>query len=362
MKNSPIMKSGTVSKIDAVDLFCGAGGLSHGLIQAGINVQLGIDLDPACEYPFTQNNNADFLREDIQKIEPESVEPYFRGGNIRLLAGCAPCQTFSTYNQKANSSDSRWFLLEHFKRLITQMKPELVTMENVPGLRTKAVFNDFVSSLEKLGYHTPTVQIVNCADIGIPQTRNRLVLMASRYGQISPIRKQDSAWKTVREAIGGMDELQHGVASIRDPLHQAAQLTQANLDRIRKSTQDGTWRDWPEEMRADCHLKETGKSYPSVYGRMHWDKPSPAITTQFFGFGNGRFGHPDQDRAISLREGAILQSFPSDYQFVAPNQLIYRKIVGRLIGNAVPVKLGKEIGKTLLDHVKEHHGTSKSSY
>lgn len=136
-----------------------------------------------------------------------------------------------------------------------------------------------------------------------------------------------------------------------DPLHQTATLSPTNLLRIRASKPGGTWRDWDPELVATCHRKRSGKTYPSVYGRMSWDEPAPTVTTQFFGFGNGRFGHPEQDRAISLREGAILQSFPKNYRFVKPGEPIHFSILGRLIGNAVPVKLGEAIGRSLVAHV-----------
>jgi DNA (cytosine-5)-methyltransferase 1 len=142
---------------------------------------------------------------------------------------------------------------------------------------------------------------------------------------------------------GEVDEL--------DPIHQTADLSPLNLKRIRVSKPGGTWRDWPVEFVAKCHRKKTGKTYPGVYGRMSWDEPAPTITTQFFGFGNGRFGHPEQDRAISLREGAILQSFPCTYRFTPPDKPIYMKAIGRLVGNAVPVRLGEIIGRSFRHHL-----------
>ena len=125
------------------------------------------------------------------------------------------------------------------------------------------------------------------------------------------------------------------------------------MQRIKASRPGGSWRDWDEDLVADCHKKGSGKTYPSVYGRMSWDELAPTMTTQFYGFGNGRFGHPEQNRALSLREGAILQSFPRSYKFARKGEQIFRKTVGRLIGNAVPVKLGEAIGKSILRHIGE---------
>lgn len=343
---------GKKKKIYAIDLFCGAGGLTCGLEKAGVSVKLGIDIDPACEHPFSFNNKADFLLKSVSDVTAKELKAKYPQSGYRLLAGCAPCQTFSKYNQKADSKDKRWWLLEQFGRLVRQVKPDLVTMENVPGLVEQSVFVDFLATLEKLKYKVD-YKIVNCAEYGLPQQRNRLVLVASRLGEIkllSPNKNLEQS--TVEKAIRHLPLIKAGEVYSEDPMHQSARLTDLNLKRIRTSIPGGTWRDWSKGLRADCHKKKTGKTYPSVYGRMEWDKPAPTITTQFFGFGNGRFGHPEQDRAISLREGAIFQGFPEAYSFTKPGDPIHRKTIGRLIGNAVPVTLGEVIGKSVRKHVE----------
>lgn len=341
--------------VTAVDLFCGAGGLTRGLEKAGIHVRMGVDLDPACTYPYEANNSAKFLLKSIEDVTATEVLKALKGSRYRLVAGCAPCQPFSTYSQgKSDPSDDRWGLLMQFARLVDQTQPELVTMENVPGLKDQKIFTQFVRRLKKLGFAV-THQVVNCADYGLPQQRQRLVLLASRLGQIKfvgPTRKPER-YLTVREAIGDLPPIRAGESHSDDPLHQASVLSPTNLKRIKASRPGGTWRDWDDDLVANCHKKGTGKTYPGVYGRMSWDETAPTVTTQFFGFGNGRFGHPEQHRAISLREGAILQSFPKGYKFARSGEPIYRKTVGRLIGNAVPVKLGEAIGKSILKHVAE---------
>lgn len=351
-------KAASLHTISAVDLFCGAGGLTHGLEKSGIAVNLGIDIDPACEYPYSANNKARFLLKSVDDAEASELMAAYSGADLKLLAGCAPCQTFSSYNQKADSSDKRWWLLLQFSRLIKEVRPELVTMENVPGLADQNVFRKFVSDLEKRNYHID-YKIVNCAEYGLPQHRNRLVLLASQLGTINllPPKKFKRKTKTVKEAIGKLPSIKAGAIDPKDPLHQSSNLSETNYQRILVSKPGGTWRDWPEDLVADCHKKKSGKTYPSVYGRMRWDEPAPTITTQFFGFGNGRFGHPEQNRAISLREGAILQSFPKKYKFTAPGDPINKKVLGRLIGNAVPVKLGELIGKSILQHVAEYNAS-----
>lgn len=225
------------------------------------------------------------------------------------------------------------------------------SLENVPQVQKQDIFGQFVASLEEGGFEI-SHRVVDCTEYSVPQQRRRMVLLASRHGKIEMIpggcRDRPAV---VKDVIGGLPRLAAGAVCKTDPLHQASGLSPINLARIRASKPGGTWRDWPRKLVAGCHARSTGRGYASVYGRMTWDEPSPTMTTQFFGFGNGRFGHPEQDRGISLREGAILQSFPRKYKFVAPGQPIYFNIVGRLIGNAVPVKLGEAIGKSIVAHV-----------
>lgn len=346
--------------IRCVDLFCGVGGLSYGLQQAGINVIAGIDLDASCEYPYEKNNSGRFIAEDIAKLNSSTLTALFSGSQYTMLAGCAPCQPFSTYSHTAKPSKD-WALLYSFGRLVTECKPDFVTMENVPGIAKHKVYRDFLDTLRKEGYNIAVNEELFCPDYGIPQRRKRLVLLASKIGAISfPKQSYDKAkYVTVRNAIGHLPALSAGQSSPTDPLHVSAGLSPLNLQRIRASKPNGTWRNWPELLVAECHRKDSGATYPSVYGRMSWDAPSPTITTQFYGFGNGRFGHPDQDRAISLREGAILQTFPANYQFIKPDEPVQFSRLGRLIGNAVPVKLGEVAGRAIIDHALSHSAFPK---
>ncbi len=344
----------TSPSIKGVDLFCGAGGLTRGLEAAGVDVVLGIDVDPECAYPYEANNNATFVLKSVEDVSGAELTRAIKGRAIKLLAGCAPCQPFSRYQRgKSEPSDERWNLLNHFARLVKEMKPDLVTMENVPGLEREKVFAAFVRLLKRQGFHV-SYRVVNCMDYGVPQHRNRLVLLASKLGpiELAPPTTPGASAITVRKALKGLPKLKAGEAHAADPLHQACELSPLNLRRIRASKPGGSWRAWSPRLVADCHKRKSGKTYPSVYGRMSWDQPSPTMTTQYYGFGNGRFGHPQQDRAISLREGAILQSFPRTYKFVPKNKEITTRTIGRLIGNAVPVNLGKAIGRTLIKHVR----------
>lgn len=348
-----------IKNITAVDLFCGAGGLTHGLEKVGIDVVLGIDTEPACEYPYTTNNNAQFLLKSVEDINGKDLMKYYEAtSGFNLLAGCAPCQTFSAYNPNTPKSDKRWGLLGQFFRLIKESKPDLIAMENVPRLINQNIFKELVDNIQNLGYFVDYA-VINCADFGVPQTRRRLIMVASRIGVISLLTpKQFGAKpKTLRDAIANMSHLLAGERCSKDPLHRAAKLSDINMARMKASIPGGTWRDWPEDLIIDCHKKPSGQSYACVYGRMSWDQPASTITTQFYGFGNGRFGHPEQDRAISLREGAILQTFPLGYSFSKNEQDISRSTISRLIGNAVPVRLGEVIGKSLLRHLSSLDNT-----
>ncbi len=331
--------------IEAVDLFCGIGGLTAGLIKSGISVKAGYDIESACRFGYEYNNKATFVEKDVAEVTAEEINQWYSKGAVRLLAGCAPCQPFSTYNQgKDTTSDKKWPLLYHFSRLIEEVKPELVTMENVPDVTKHKVYHDFVERLESLGY-VVSASKVDCVQYGIPQTRKRHVLLASLIAEeISLIPPTHDEPVTVRDVIAGLPILDAGKQNESDPLHVCSRLSELNTQRMLASKPGGTWKDWPEELIAKCHLKDSGKSYGGVYARMEWDKPAPTMTTQCFGFGNGRFGHPSQNRAISLREAALFQTFDSDYKFVESDVLI--KSVGKMIGNAVPVRLGEIVGKS----------------
>ena len=339
-------------KIVGVDLFCGVGGLTHGLTRGGIDIKAGFDIDSNCKYPFEANNAATFVECDVANLTSEDIAPYLAGADVTLLAGCAPCQPFSTYSRSGRNSkyESQWPLVNAFGRLVKKLKPDLVTMENVPQLADHPVFDQFLTSLS--GYKKWWA-IVECTSIGVPQTRKRLVLLASRLGGIGlELRKEGTSIATVRQVIGSLPAIRAGESHPEDGLHMAPALSTLNLSRIKVSIPGGTWRDWPIELLASCHKKATGATYPSVYGRMEWDRPAPTITTQCFGYGNGRFGHPEQNRAISLREAAMLQTFPKTYAFSPEGTPVKFSRMGRLIGNAVPVRLGEVIAKSLVNHVR----------
>ena len=337
-----------------VDLFCGVGGLTCGFEKAGLTVVAGYDLDITCEYTYNNNNNAKFINKNIEEVEGKEIKRLLQEYDIKILAGCAPCQPFSRhqkdkYNRKKHKD---WKLLYQFARLVEEVKPQIVSMENVPELVNEQVFTDFLNVLEACSYNV-TYKIINAADYGVPQRRKRLLLLASSEKKIQLIEPTHKKKVTVREIIAGLSHVEAGKPNDADKLHVAASLSKMNLDRIRYSIPGGTWRDWPVELILNCHRKKTGQSYSSVYGRMRWDDVAPTITTQFIGYGTGRFGHPEQDRALTLREGAMLQTFPVNYSFVREGEKVVLKNIARHIGNAVPPRLGEVIGESIIKHYIE---------
>lgn len=333
---------------EVVDLFCGIGALSHGLMLSGFNIVAGYDIDARCKYAFEKNNKANFFTRDVAKLTAEEIQSHYTGTSPSVLAGCAPCQPFSTYKHRYDE-DPKWNLVTKFAELAVTIQPDIVTMENVPALlnfKNGSVFKEFCNQLESAGYFI-NWSVAKCEEFGIPQSRRRLVMVAAKSVKVGSLKPTHMKTPSVREAIGALRKIEAGQTDTLDSLHTSRSLTEINLRRIRASKPGGTWRDWPKSLRANCHRKPSGRTFSGVYARMAWDKPSPTMTTQCYSYGSGRFGHPEQDRAISLREAAIFQSFPRDYIFLPPEEKLSFTEVGRWIGNAVPVKLAEEIGNLL---------------
>lgn len=346
--------------VNAVDLFCGVGGLTYGVQSAGINVVAGYDIDQRSKFAYEHNNNAQFILKDVKDIDEMEINSlYPKNTQVKMLMGCAPCQPFSTYSHKYKNNENtvrKMDLLDYFGKQINFVKPDIVSMENVPQMVKERVFKKFLKTLEDNDYDID-FRVVYAPDYGVPQRRKRLLLLASKLGAISllpPIYDSEN-YLTLRDTIGSLPKLKAGEIDSKDPLHRSRKLSELNMMRIKQSKPGGTWRDWDEELLLDAYKKKSGQSFGSVYGRLEWDKPSNTITTQFTGLGNGRFGHPEQDRALSLREGAMLQTFPKDYLFTEPelggNYPIAQ--VALQIGNAVPPKLGEVIGESIMLHLEE---------
>lgn len=347
----------------AVDLFCGVGGLTHGLIGAGIRVVAGYDLDGSCRYAYEANNpGAVFHHRDILTVTAEEIAAHYPEGAVRVLVGCAPCQPYSSAAAKSKKGKSEkelsdeWAPLRKFLELVLEVRPEFVSMENVVRLATPGkfpVYAEFKRALEAAGY-TLYENKVYSPDYGIPQARRRLILMASLGGGAPLPDKSHTPenYLTVQDVLRHLPPLPNGGADADDPLHRVIKLREINMRRVEASRPGGSWTDWPEELRLACHRKATGSSYGSVYGRMDPDKPGPTMTTQFHNIGTGRFIHPWEDRGLSLREGAILQTFPPEYRFVEKPEGVSMTKQARQIGNAVPPMLGRVVGQAILNSLE----------
>jgi len=360
MPHSKRKQIASKSQCAVIDLFCGVGGMTHGFHLEDFNVIAGLDIDGDCRYAYEHNNpSSRFIKANVATYDPALITAlYPQDKPVHIMIGCAPCQPFSTNNSKRtkkDNTDDKWKLVGKFSEIIKATRPQIVSMENVPNLKSfdeGKILNAFLSNLKELGYHI-FCEVVPCAPYGVPQSRKRLVVLASLYSEISmlPGTLKEAEYPKVRNTIDHLARIPAGGESKDDPLHKARALEDINLQRIRVSTPGGTWETWETSLQADCHKKNSGSSYKGVYGRMEWDKLSPTITAQFYAYGSGRFGHPEQDRALSLREGALLQTFPPNYQFVATGTEITFDGVGTHIGNAVPVNLARAIAKSIAHHL-----------
>ena len=248
--------------------------------------------------------------------------------------------------------DIRSDLALHLLRIVRDVHPEFVVCENVAAFKRSRAHDRLVQGLWKIGYTVQT-QVLDAYDLGVPQHRLRFTLVASLIGQVEPwTHARINGPRTVREAIAGLPRVRAGKVCPSDRFHFAPRLSAVNLQRIRESKPGGTWKDWSEDLVCGCHRRGNGPKYPSVYGRMSWDNASPTITTQAYNYGSGRFGHPEQDRAITLREAAIIQGFPRSYVFVDPSQKVRVTQVGEMIGNAVPVPVARALAREVAAHIR----------
>ena len=344
--------------VKVFDFFAGCGGASRGFQEAGMEVVFALDSDLDARRTFQKNFPAARIEPgDIRDTSEDSVHELVVAARPDpvLFCGCAPCQPFSRQNTTLpeRDADDRVPLLLEFLRFIRRCKPDIVFVENVPGIQKPSPdtepFKEFLRGLKDAGYGKPDFDAVPLKRYGVPQGRRRLLLLASRHGRVELPAKThgpgtaNPEYVTVRECIGDLPPIAAGAEHSEIPNHRAAGLSTLNLERIRATPEGGGHRDWPKNLRLDCHLKFEG--YSDVYGRMSWDRPASGLTTRCISYSNGRFGHPDQDRAISVREAACLQTFPMDFQFAGSLSSMARQI-----GNAVPVKLTTVVGR----HVKRH--------
>lgn len=341
----------------AIDFFCGGGGLTKGLSEAGIRVLGGYDNCPDYRKTYEINNQCRFICSDIRFVEKSDVINDFpeltENTDDLLLTGCAPCQPFSP-QRRSKKEHADISLLTEFGRIVEEIQPDHIIVENVPGLRGKgeSILHSFLELLSH-NHYSYDFDIVNAKRFGVPQNRKRLVIIASRFFQPSipegSYGKDKLSYVTVKEAIKKYPPLEAGGSSKTIPNHKAAALSDLNMERIKATPHSGGDRRlWPKHLVLDCH-KNGYAGHTDVYGRMDWAKVSPTLTAKCYSLSNGRFGHPEQNRAISLREAAAIQTFPDDYVFYGNTMSI-----GKQIGNAVPVKLAEELARYVIRMSKNY--------
>lgn len=340
-----------VNTYKAIDFFCGGGGMTCGLRQAGIDVIAGVDFDENAKKTYEYNNPGSvFVHTDVKKLRSNYFEKNFdvkKNDDHLILVGCSPCQYYSIINTDHTKAELSKDLLMSFARFIEYYAPGYILVENVPGIVTNkdTILPKFLKKIEKLGYKHKE-EIVDMSQYGVPQSRRRFSLIATRLDGVElrmPVKSNDVL--TVADVLGernGFSRIAAGHKDKSEFQHTVAGLNNVSLQRMALTPHNGgnrlSWANRPD-LQLSCYI---GKDniFKDNYGRMWWNRPSPTITTKFFSISNGRFAHPDEDRAISIREGATLQSFPKDYVFKT------NSIAGaaRIIGNAVPCEYARRLG------------------
>ncbi len=355
----------------AIDLFAGAGGLTVGLRRAGFDVTSAVESDAHAVGIYRVNHAAvRAFEEDVRDLRGDS-DLFPRGRKaIALLAGCPPCQGFTSLTTKYRRRDSRNLLVMEMARLAAELRPAAIMMENVPKLANDNIYTTLRAQLKKLGY-LMSDSVLQVANYGVPQFRRRLVLLGGLGFDIELPMPTHSAsgkgglqrWRTVRDAIGHLDpdaptlaEAKAGAGVHAANWHVVRTLSAANRKRIRAARPGQTWPSIPESLRPRCH-KGNYRGFTNVYGRMEWDRPSPTITGGCTTFSKGRFGHPEVDRTISVREAALLQTFPEDYVLATP----YMEHACNVIGNALPCDFAEVVAKQCYNALQEN-GLSKEAY
>jgi len=335
-----------------IDFFSGCGGTSAGLRDAGMRIAAAVDFDAAAAATYRANfPDAEFHETDIRKLAPNAFDHLLEPGVPLVFSACAPCQPYSSMRPSGSKArpQERSLLLTLIP-FLDRLKPDVLIVENVPGLQKipgGSTWNRFLRYLDRAGYSTRW-EVIDCRDYGVPQRRKRLVLLASRHGQIDLPEATHGPdrlpYATVRDWIGDLPHIQAGETHPEDPIHRSGALGEMNLRRIMALSDGGSRSEWPDELWLDCHRRSKG--HQDSYGRMKYDDTAPVLTTKCTDITNGRYGHPTQNRAISAREAALLQTFPREFEFLGS-----LKSVTRQIGNAVPVLVSKAMGTHMARHL-----------
>ncbi|NPA87510.1 MAG: DNA cytosine methyltransferase [Epsilonproteobacteria bacterium] len=339
--------------LKAIDFFCSGGGMTNGMRQAGIDVIAGIDFDPDVKMTYEENNpGSKFILADVFELETKELQNKYglkKNDDKMVFIGCSPCQYWSIIRTNKEKSQKSKDLLKEFHRFVKYYNPGFVVVENVPGLERKSSesgLDDFVHDLEERGY-VVKYDIYNLNEYGVPQTRKRFSLIASRVVDKKIFPDKSKEKPVVKDFIGehnGFPKVKAGHTDNSQFMHTVSRLNDENLLAIKNTIPGG--------IPAKRRLKFKGSGFKDSYGRMEWGKPAPTITTKFFSLSNGRFGHPEEDRALSLREGATLQTFSKDYKFKAKS----KAAIARMIGNAVPPEFARRIGEAIVKSSKDTDG------
>jgi DNA (cytosine-5)-methyltransferase 1 len=339
------------AKWRAIDLFSGCGGLSAGLKRAGFKIVSAVEIDKLAASTYSKNHpEVHLIPRDIKDVKSSELMPK-KGGKIDLVAGCPPCQGFSRVrrqNRSQAADDPRNNLLAQFQRVVEELEPAAVFMENVPGIENDPRFDAFIDRLEAIGYEV-NWDILELSEFGVPQRRSRVVVLAGK-GFTIPMPRPRRCGRTVRTVIGDLPK----PAKSRNPLHnQITQHDERAMERIRAVPKNGgSRRAWPDHLRLKCHGDCDG--FQDVYGRMAWDEVAPTITGGCINASRGRFIHPVQNRAITLFEAALLQTFRHRYYF---NLEHGRYAAAEMIGNALPPHFADRVGRCIARALEKHrHG------
>ncbi|PWB50380.1 MAG: DNA (cytosine-5-)-methyltransferase [Candidatus Methanoperedenaceae archaeon] len=343
------------SNLIAIDFFCGAGGMTNGFRKAGIKIIAGIDIDGECKETYEKNNRgSNFILADIKKLSFEDFEKQTgikKNDDNLIFIGCSPCQYWTKIKTDRTKSKGSRHLLADFQKYVEEYNPGYIVIENVPGILTKeeSPLNDFLEFL-KINNYSHDKAIIDAYKYGVPQTRRRFLLIASRVNKYIKLPQPTTKISTVRDFISeakGFPELKAGTFDGTFKMHTVAGLSEINLLRLKMTKKNGGTRlSYVDDknLAVPCQYNKKN-SFHDTYGRMHWDKPAPTITTKFISISNGRFAHPEQDRAISLREGATLQTFDKSYKFYGSSIAS----IAKHIGNAVPPALSKKIALSIIN-------------
>ena len=336
--------------IKAIDFFCGAGGLTRGLLDAGISVVGGVDNDIRLRETYSRNNAPSaFIDRDIRNVEIDELRNALGivPSDLVLYAACTPCQPFSTLNAMSGEDDRKSLLID-FARIVAKSPPDFIIVENVPGLnnaRGREIYQHFAAILRGKGFAI-VADMLDAKFFGAPQTRKRFILIASRHGQPTmPEPEGIENVKTVASAIAKYPAIADGEKSDEYLNHEAKKLQPHHKKIVMAVPKDGGSRSDVADasILLKCHQRNP-KAHKDVFGRMAWNKPSLTLTCRCTDVYCGRFTHPEQHRGISLREAAALQTFPDDYEFFGKSFLEN----SRQIGNAVPVEVGKRLGESIV--------------